>query len=125
MIKLEPGYYKIQRIDYAETYGRKHARSNPNQIHILYVKREKQGLTLYLDHNTSSISPDSLTGYEVISRFEKEPIISKCNITISFQDSSGIKYSWSMSDMWVLRNVLVFLPWLRKPFGFTPRKKNH
>jgi len=122
-MKLEPGYYKIQRKDNSEPYGKKHPRGNNNTIHILYVRKEKQGLRCYIDHNSTGESPDAFSDYEVISRFEKEPTISKCAITISFEDSSGEKYSWLMRDMWVLRNVLEFLPWLRKPFGFTLRRK--
>ncbi|MFZ1806397.1 MAG: hypothetical protein WAU36_04200 [Cyclobacteriaceae bacterium] len=120
-MKVEPGIYRVQMRDYSQAYGKKHPRPNSNTVHILTVKKDGKGVTCFLDHSLQGDPPERFEDFEILSRFEKEPVISKCMLTLSFEDSTGEKYEWKMADVWVLRNVLDFVCWLRKPFGYTTR----
>lgn len=122
-MKLEVGIYKVQRKDYSEPYGKKHPRPNSNSMHLLTVKKQGNELLCYLDHSMQAEPPERFEDYEIVSRCVKEPIISKCKITLSFSDGAGDQFEWHMQDMWVLKNVLDENRWLQKPFGYVSRKK--
>ncbi|MEP2668834.1 MAG: hypothetical protein ABJH04_07560 [Cyclobacteriaceae bacterium] len=122
-MKLEPGVFRVQKKDYSTPYGSKRSRPNSNTVHILRVIQGKGRLVCYLDHELVERSTEEVEEYEILSKFEGDPKIGRCRITLSFYDSVGIKYEWSVSDLWQLKNILMELSWLRKPFGYIPKRK--
>lgn len=126
MRQLEPGWYKVRRQQY-NAYGSKHPRKNDNIIEILRVVGVGDRCRYYLDNDTFGAHPkemEFLDYYEVVSKYDGEPTISNCSISLSFQDASGTQFVFSAKDVWVLRNLFEFIPWLKKPFGYVPRKKS-
>lgn len=64
---------------------------------------------------------------EIISRINERYIsdydIFKPKITISWEDKDQRGFSMSVRDLWALRNILLELPFLQRPFQYTPKKK--
>lgn len=126
MTDLSPGWYKVRPQEY-NAYGAKHRRKNNNVIEILRVIGVGDNKRYYLDHDTVGAHPRDMTSlgnYEIVSKYDGEPTISKCRISISFQDASGTEFVFSVTDVWGLRNLFEFIPWLKKPFGYVPRKRS-
>ena len=123
--ELAPGLYKIRRENYAP-FGAKHSRSNSNTVQLLRVTGVGEKRRYFIDHDTNGQHPNEmneLTGYEILSRYEQDPQIGNCKITLSFVDAGGQEFFWTVRDTWALRNVLESISWLKKPFGYVPRRK--
>jgi len=122
-MKLEPGYYKIRRRLYNE--GRT-KRANHNQLHILRVVGIGEQQKIFINNDIlGSLNNDvfkNLDDYEIVSKYSREPEISNCIMTLSFTDSSGDHFSFSVRDAWALRNMFNEMTWLRQPFDYVPRK---
>ncbi|HEY8933828.1 MAG TPA: hypothetical protein VIM65_01350 [Cyclobacteriaceae bacterium] len=123
MNELTPGYYKIQRKQ-AFNIGKRG--TNNNTVHILRVEGVGEKCKYFIDHTLFGEHPSKMAfaeDYEVISRYDREPVIQNCAITLSFSDSSGQKFEFRVVDAWALRNVFLALTWLQKPFGFVRRRR--
>lgn len=126
MKNLLPGLYKIRKQDYVTPYGAKHVRlSNRNHpVRLLRVTGAGEKLRYYIDHDTVGVHPnDLMEDYEVIGKYEPYPQVGNCLITLSFADSSGEHFEFTVRDAWTLRGIFDSMPWLKKPFGYLPRKK--
>ena len=123
--ELVPGIYKVRR-QAAIPMGGRSLRRNVNAVQLLRVEGAGQTRLYFIDHETIGQHPDDMEGlekYEVISRYEHDPQIARCRITISFRDSGGQEFAFSVGDAWSLRRMFDSLPWLKGPFGFTRGKK--
>ncbi len=122
--ELSPGIYKIRKEAYIPS-GAKFARPNTNPIHLLRVAGAGAQRKYYLDDDIIGQHPhemDVLGNYEILSRYDGEPQVGNCRITISFADASGQKFEFVVRDTWSLRYLLDAMPWLKKPFGYGPNR---
>lgn len=125
--ELTPGVYKIiLREDMAE--GSRAIRSSGRRkAHLLRVSGTGSQRRYFIDHDPFGSHPDKieyLEDYEVIRRYVGSPSIQKARITITFADEDNDTFSFTLGDAWVLRNLFESIPWLKKPFGYSPRKKD-
>lgn len=120
---LTPGLYKIRRKEYG---GGRKSRSKTNEAHLLRVTGRGDSLTYYIDHDTIGQHPrnmnDLTEDYEVIAKIDGMPQIHNCRITVSFTDSAGDSYTWTVTNAWLLRDIFDTHTWLKQPFGFEPRR---
>ena len=125
MEKLEPGIYKIRKRDYVTPFGAKHVRQSMNghAVHLLRVTGVGDTLRYFIDHNPVGQHPSEINeDYEVLSKYEGQPQVGNCIITIKFSDAAGERFEFSVRDAWSLRNIFDSMSWLKKPFGYVPRK---
>lgn len=122
-MKLEPGYYKVQRED-KSLFKTKKNRDNPHAIHLLKVEGTGENQKYYIDGATVDyLRPADLKEYDIISKYPQEPVIGNGYITVSFSDQSGEKFSFSVKTAWGLRDIFDKYPFLKKPFMYESRKK--
>jgi hypothetical protein len=123
-MKLEPGYYKIRKTYYGKLKMRQ---TNSNEILLLKVVGRNADTTYFIGSDTlgrkASEWPEFKDQYEIISKYDKEPIIADGYITLKFKDSAGDVITFNMRDTWAFRNLFFHLPFLAKPFQFLPKKK--
>lgn len=127
LTELNPGIYKIRKKDYRTPFGAKSSRTRfKTEVHILRVTGAGQSLRYFVDHDVIGHHPSKMNGfageYEVVSRFDGDPSVFNCSITMQFTDGGGDVHTYTVTDMWALRNVLDAMPWLKKPFGYTPNR---
>jgi hypothetical protein len=124
--ELTPGVYKIRKQAYIP-YGAKFARPNSNPIHLLRVEGVGEQRKYFLDDDILGQHPhnmEAVGNYEILSKYDGDPQIGNCRITISFADTAGQKFEFMVRDTWSLRHLFDAMPWLKKPFGYvTSRSK--
>ena len=123
--ELTPGLYKIRR-QVPVPFGAKHRRMNVNAVQLLRVQGAGEHRLYFIDHETYGQRPEDVEGldqFEIMSKYEGDPQIANCRITIHFTDSSGQSFSFSVGDAWSLRGMFESLAWLKRPFGFLEAKK--
>lgn len=121
MNELEPGMYKIQK---ATNGSVRPLRREMRTVHLLRVTGYGEKRLYFIDDDIYGEHPHRVANeYEVISKYDGVPQVGKARITIAFVDASGDEFTFTMSNAWSLRNVFDAMPWLKKAFGYVPRRK--
>jgi hypothetical protein len=73
----------------------------------------------FIDQDTRGLHPakmDFAKNYQIISRYSREPDVSRAQLLVSFSDQQGDKFTFVVNDAWRLGAVLESLPWLKAGF---------
>ncbi|HEX5170963.1 MAG TPA: hypothetical protein VFW11_17430 [Cyclobacteriaceae bacterium] len=123
--ELTPGIYKIRKRDYTMPFGARRLRSQNHPVHLLRVMGSGDKKRYYIDHDQLGQHPTEFGDeYDVLSKYDGQPQVGNCTVTLKFADASGEQFEFVIHDAWSLRAVFDSMPWLHKPFGYLRRKNN-
>lgn len=123
MHELSPGIYKIRKRDYNMPFGAKRSRPQNFQVHLLRVIGNGDKKRYFIDHDQMGQLPSEFNEeYEVLSKYDGQPQVGNCTITLKFADASGEQFEFVVRDVWTLRSIFDSMPWLHKPFGYLKRR---
>lgn len=117
---LTPGIYKIRARN--PRFSFRGESSSGYSVHLLRVVGIGAQCRYFIDQDVSGQHPakmDFAKNFQIISRYSREPDISRVHIQLSFSDQQGDRFNFVVNDAWRLGAVFESLPWLKEEFEKT------